>query len=193
MSGLVGAMCLLLFFFGHYVVHLAGVGEILLFVGGVVALLIEVAFIPGHGALGVLGVLAILGSLVLALVGHGSVPLYVSWALGVVTRALTMVCGAVLASVAAMFFIGRRLPASRFGRALVLDSELRGSARELPNLGGVDGVALTALRPAGAAELLGQRVDVVSEGGYIEAGEQLRVVKVEGLRVVVARLDASKG
>jgi len=188
LSGLFGAACLLLFFFGHYVVHLAGLGEILLFAAGVVAVVIEVAFIPGHGALGVVGALAILGSLVLAIMGRSSMPLEVSWALGTVTRALTMVSGALLASVAAMFLIARRLPSTRFGRALVLESAIKASVQVKVDLAGKEGLTLTVLRPAGAIDVDGQRYDVVTEGGFVEAGERVRVIKVEGARIVVARV-----
>lgn len=52
---------------------------------------------------------------------------------------------------------------------------------------GVTGKADSVLRPAGTAWLEGRRVDVVSRGEFIEAGESVRVVKLEGNRVVVAR------
>jgi membrane-bound serine protease (ClpP class) len=185
LAGAVGAMCLLLFFFGHYVVHLAGVGEIVLFVAGVLALIIEVAFIPGHGMLGVLGVIAMLAALAMALVGRGSLPIDIAWAMGAITRALTMVCGALLASMAVMFLVVRKLPSTRFGRALVLESAIKGTAQVLHDLTGAEGVALTPLRPAGAIDLDGRRVDVVSDGAFIDAGAKVRVVRVEGTRVVV--------
>jgi membrane-bound serine protease (ClpP class) len=47
------------------------------------------------------------------------------------------------------------------------------------------GVAKTALRPSGTAVIDGERVDVVTEGNLIEPGTPVRVVAVEGLRVVV--------
>ena len=50
------------------------------------------------------------------------------------------------------------------------------------------GVALTQLRPSGTAEINGQRVDVVTEGGLIERGAKLRVVAVEGSRIVVREI-----
>lgn len=47
------------------------------------------------------------------------------------------------------------------------------------------GEALTQLRPSGTASINGQRVDVVTEGGLIERGAAIRVVAVEGARIVV--------
>ena len=44
------------------------------------------------------------------------------------------------------------------------------------------------LRPAGIAEIEGERVDVVSDGEFIEAGDSIAVVRVDGNRIVVRRL-----
>ena len=53
-----------------------------------------------------------------------------------------------------------------------------------------EGHAESPLRPAGYAIINGRQVDVVTEGNMIEKGEKLKVVKVEGSRVVVRELDA---
>ena len=45
--------------------------------------------------------------------------------------------------------------------------------------------ALSHLRSSGSAVINGQRVDVVTEGAMIEKGSDIKVVAVEGLRVVV--------
>jgi membrane-bound serine protease (ClpP class) len=56
----------------------------------------------------------------------------------------------------------------------------------LAELRGRRGVALTALRPAGTAEIDGRRVDVVAEGGaLIDRGAEIEVAEVEGTRVAV--------
>ena len=76
-------------------------------------------------------------------------------------------------------------PDSRIARKFIS----RGAVGEL----GVDkpellhglGEALTQLRPSGAAHINGQRVDVVAESGLIERGSKVKVVAVEGSRVVV--------
>jgi len=47
------------------------------------------------------------------------------------------------------------------------------------------GTALTQLRPSGVALINGERVDVVTEGGLIERGTAVKVVMVEGARIVV--------
>ncbi|NLP14137.1 MAG: hypothetical protein GX383_06630 [Clostridium sp.] len=53
---------------------------------------------------------------------------------------------------------------------------------------GKEGTTLTALRPAGTAEFNGTRLDVVSEFGYIEKDTKVKVIDVEGRRVVVEKI-----
>ena len=56
------------------------------------------------------------------------------------------------------------------------------------DLVGVEGIALTDLRPSGTAEINGKKVDVVTESEYVEKGQRLKVITVEGIRVVVKPL-----
>lgn len=61
---------------------------------------------------------------------------------------------------------------------------------ELKSLVGQEGVALTILRPAGAAMIGGKKVDVVSESEVIDADTRIKVVEVESNRVVVRPVRA---
>jgi len=53
------------------------------------------------------------------------------------------------------------------------------------------GQTTSALRPAGIAEIDGERVDVVSDGEMIEAGTTIVVSRVDGNRIVVRRHRAT--
>lgn len=53
---------------------------------------------------------------------------------------------------------------------------------------GREGVCLTTLRPSGNVDFDGEKLDVVSEGAFIPKGARVRVVRVEGLRVLVKEL-----
>src|SRR5262249_48453886 len=86
LAGTLGVLCLLAFFFGHYVVHLAGLEEMLLFAGGVLLVVVELAFFPGHGAVAVVGGGLILAALLVALLNMKPVPIEVSVSLGWVPR-----------------------------------------------------------------------------------------------------------
>ena len=81
-----------------------------------------------------------------------------------------------------------------FGRRLVLEAGLGaghayGSApdSDLRWLG-KKGQASSPLRPAGIAEIEGERVDVVSDGELIDAGQRVEVTRVDGNRIVVRRV-----
>jgi len=186
LPGIVGLVCLVAFFWGHGLVHLVGWEEILLLLAGAVLLALEIFVIPGFGVAGVLGILALVAGLTLSLFGHGA-------AVAQVVRALSQVLTALLVAVIASFVLLRFLPRLPIGRKLVLDMSLAGggsvspAATEASGLTGRIGIASSTLRPAGIATIAGRRVDVVSEGDYIQAGEAIEVVLEAGSRVVVRR------
>lgn len=53
---------------------------------------------------------------------------------------------------------------------------------------GREGVCATDLRPAGTIEVDGEPLDVVSEGGFVNAGDKVKVINVDGSRVLVRRI-----
>jgi membrane-bound serine protease (ClpP class) len=184
--GAIGIASLALFFWGHWLVRLAGWEELLLVGLGVVLLAIELFVTPGFGVTGVLGLAALFGGLGLALVGSGATWEAVLVAIGRVALSLLLALGVALALL-------RVLPKSPAGRRLVLDTELRAGAgyASAPEADrqwlGKSGTAVSALRPSGIAELGGERVDVVSDGEFIDAGQPIEVIRVDGNRIVVRR------
>jgi len=184
--GAVGIASLGLFFWGHWLVRLAGWEEILLVALGVILLALEVFVIPGFGITGVLGILALLGGLTLSLVGAGASGAGVLYAVGRVSLSL-------LLAIAVSLALLRFLPRLPYGRRLVLDTGLNARAgyASAPETDlkwiGKRGTAASPLRPAGIADLEGQRVDVVSQGEYIETDTPIEVVRVDANRIVVRR------
>ncbi len=53
---------------------------------------------------------------------------------------------------------------------------------------GKEGIALTILRPSGTAIINNERIDVVTEGGFVDQNAKIKVIKVEGVRIVVREL-----
>ena len=184
--GALGVSSLGLFFWGHWLVQLAGWEELLLGASGVVLLLIEVLVIPGFGVDGILGILAILGGLALSMVGPGAT------AAIMVEAAVRVVLSLLLALVGSLLLL-RWIPRLPFGRRLILSGGLAAaegyaSAPETDaRLLGRTGRTTSPLRPAGIAEIDGRRVDVVSEGEHVDANEPIEVMHVDGNRVVVRR------
>src|SRR5690606_17531613 len=104
-----GALCLALFFFGHHVVNLAGVEDILLFGAGVILIVVEL-LVPGNVFAGAAGVVCILAALVLGLIDFDNVDFGVQWAAGMVSRALATVVGSLIATAALGYALVRALP-----------------------------------------------------------------------------------
>ncbi len=192
LAGGIGLLSLAAFFGAHHLVALAGIEEILLFAAGVLLIAAEVFFIPGFGIAGALGGAAILGSAALSMLGQAPSWTQVLEATGLV--ALSLILVAVVAAV-----LIRHLPRSRrLGRSGVFleDETSRAtgyiSAPARPELVGRVGRALTDLRPSGTALIDDERVDVVTEGPWIEAQRPVRVVRAEGYRHVVREVSEAK-
>ncbi len=143
------------------------------------ALLVVEMCVPGFGVPGVLGI----GLSVLALYRMGPPPALL----------LAIVGAYVLLLLIALIVWMRRLNGKgAFKSKLVLDAVSTrpapaDEAADLSRFAGRTGAAHTPLRPAGIAEIDGARLNVVTEGDYIEAGAPVKVERVEGNRVVVAR------
>lgn len=186
--GGLGVTSLALFLWGHWLVQLAGWEELLLALGGLVLLVLELLVIPGFGVAGVLGIVALLAALVLSMLGTGDTPQFMM-------LAATRVVFALLAALVASLVLLRYLPRLPFGRRFILQTGLA-SARGYASAPASDrqwlgkkGRASSPLHPAGIAEIDGQRVDVVSDGELVDAGQFIEVIRVDGNRVVVRRIN----
>ncbi|MDB4988787.1 MAG: hypothetical protein JWN04_3965 [Myxococcaceae bacterium] len=198
LPGVIGVLCLGLFFGGHLLVNLAGLEELMLLGVGAALLALEVFVIPGFGAAGITGILCIVASLVLTTVG---LPLNVLLQTGAWVEPATRVAIAMSATLVGLVVAIMYLPRTRAMSGLVLSSTLASNTHaEGPDsfvstddtrFAGQLGVTESDLRPVGVARFGEQRVDVVSEGGYVPAGSRVRVLTVEGARIVV-RVEAAE-
>lgn len=151
---------------------------IILFVAGLILVLAEF-LLPGMIA-GIIGTVFIVGSGILAVVA------YPDYALVVI---LAELFGVVVAVAMGMWL----MPRSLLGRRLVLQTSQDSTAGWVAadsdqSLEGIEAKVATALRPAGTIIVSGRRIDAVSDGTFIDAGETVRVVEVHGSRVVVERV-----
>ena len=149
---------------------------------GILLLFIEIILLPGFGAAGVPGILLI-G------LGVGLVWLSSGW------ETALMYAGGVVIVTIPIAILGLWLaPRTKFGKSFILEAAEKSAdgfqapSQNLVNLVGKTGQAITPLRPAGAALIDGQRVDVVTGGEFIETDAEVEVIVVEGNRVVVRRL-----
>jgi membrane-bound serine protease (ClpP class) len=187
LGGLVSLASLGLFFGSSFIVGLAGWEEIILLGVGLVAISIEVFVLPGFGAAGILGLVALGAAVTLAMIGASPTT-------ADVTQALVVLGASLAITVAVAYAWLRHLPNSgRFaglflrGGAQQVDGYIAAAPRS--DLVGQDGVAVTDLRPSGTAQIGPERVDVVTEGEYVAQGRAVRVVRSEGYRHVVRGLQ----
>jgi membrane-bound serine protease (ClpP class) len=187
--GTLGIGSLALFFWGHWLVQLAGWEEMLLVVSGLALLAAEIFIIPGFGVAGVLGIAALLSGLSLSLIGSGA-----TW--DFILKAVGRVIFSLLLALIGSLVLLRFLPRLPFGKKLILATGLAaGEGYASPpetdrSWLGKGGTTVSPLRPSGIADVEGERVDVVSDGDFIEAGAQIVVSRVDGNRIVVRRRRA---
>ncbi len=190
MAGAVGLGCLAAFFGARLLVNLAGIEELLLLGGGIVLLVVEAFVVPGFGVAGALGIVAVLGSVYMSMLGRFPTTVDLVNTAGIIGLSIVLV--AVLA-----FVLFRHLPHSRSLSGVLLKSETSRdtgylSAPEREELVGMIGVAATDLRPSGTAIIDDERLDVVTEGPWIEEGSRIVVLHAESYRHVVREVPAEE-
>lgn len=183
LGGIISLASLGLFFGSSLILGLAGWEEIILLGLGLLALAVEIFILPGFGISGILGILAIAGSMVLAMVGAAPTS-------GDVAQALAVLGASLFITTAVIYAWVRHLPNSGRFRGLLLQGSVHRSdgfvsAPARVDLIGMDGVAVTDLRPSGTARVGEERLDVVTEGGFIPSGSRVRIVQSDGYRHVV--------
>jgi membrane-bound serine protease (ClpP class) len=150
---------------------------VVLLVGGIILLVME-NFIPGF-VLGTLGLVSIVSGILLTYFEFG-------FTFG------TLILGVVFAVAVGIFVISiRNFQRMAAGKTLTNATNigLDSSYALNQDLLGRSGIALTQLRPAGSATINGKKVDVVTQGDLIAANEPVEVIKVEGMRVVVRKIE----
>jgi membrane-bound serine protease (ClpP class) len=187
LGGLISLTSLGLFFGSHLLLGLAGWEEVLLLGVGLIALGVEVFLLPGFGVAGILGIVMIASSMLLALIGSAPTGADVLQAVAVLVASLVV-------TTAVIFGWLRHLPNSTRWSGLFLHhsseaSEGFISAPLREELVGRTGVALTDLRPSGTAVFDDERLDVVTEGEFVGSGSSVTVLRSDGYRHVVRAIE----
>ncbi|MSR64574.1 MAG: hypothetical protein EXS18_02195 [Verrucomicrobiae bacterium] len=202
--GVLAILCLVVFFFGHYVAGLSGLEYLALFAVGVILLCLEFFLFPGTALLGILGALCILISLIMAMVDHmPNTPIVPTLPQLLPTDERSGLPGlgplmnfgiAIGGVIVFALLLSKYLPKTALFNALVLQSASAGTITDptlttkAESLIGTTGKSVSPLRPAGKAMIGDKLIDVVTEGDHIPPNTAIKVVAVEGARVVVARV-----
>ncbi|HEY7002475.1 MAG TPA: NfeD family protein [Candidatus Udaeobacter sp.] len=193
--GIISAICFGLFFLGHYLAGLAGWEVVALFILGVVLVLVEVLFFA-HSTIvfGVVGIFLMLASLLWTMVDRYPGQNFFPTGKMLAVPLLNMFI-AIVGSFIVIALLARYLPrTSIYRRFALMDSNppgpsLAGVPRQFATAlalsPGMQGTAVTVLRPSGKARFADQVVDVVTEGEFIAPQTPVTVIRTDGMRVVV--------
>ena len=136
-------------------------------------------FTPGIGVAGATGLLSLIAVIVMQLGwGHPQVALYI-------------IAIALLLIILGLVWVIRSMQRGRLSKSFLVLNE-RSSGTSVPDVAsakedlvGKTGIAISTLRPAGIAEIDGKRIDVTTDGTFIQKGEAIKVVKAEGIHIIV--------
>jgi len=174
-AAFIGLFAALLFFGSQWLTGVASWFELILFMSGILLLIIEL-YVPGFGFWGISGVSCILVSFFLTLGGN--------------MVAVNILSISLMIAIVAFLLILKFLPSSKLWAKMILEDSEKSqggfsSSSDYSRYLGREGVVTSLLRPAGMMTIDGEQIDVVSEGQYIEPGTKVKVVSVNGSRIVV--------
>ena len=186
--GTFGAVCLALSLGASYIVRLATMTDFLIILVGVLLLLVEVLLIPGFGLAGLSGIGILLWGLYELLlpdvpVGHE-----------IHSMVLTGFTIGIIGGIIGFILLFKLMTKTEFWQKLTspnVQEKEKGysSSIGLEDLTGEEGITDTDLRPSGWVNVGDQRIFVVTEGSYINKNEKVKILSVDGNRVVVRKIN----
>lgn len=176
-GGLLSIIGFSLFFMGSIMGGNAHLLSVVLFIAGI-AMLVAEAAAPGFGVFGTLGIAGVVLSIVMASSS--------------LTQALAYMLVAIVLTVAVVALIFKKLPKRKLAKTLLLDTNLSKEsgfipAKEMLEYIDREGRAVSFLRPSGKIEIDNEILDAVSDGEFIQKDELVKVIRVEGSKIVVRK------
>ncbi len=154
---------------------------VILIIIGMIAIILEV-FIPDAGILAIIGATIILAAIIYAFVKFGFLT-------GIIFSCIGLICGPLSFIIAFKIF-----PKSYFGKKIILNQTenteegfVAHSDKNLKNLVNANGIVFATCKPAGIAIIESIKYNVISSGEYIEKNEEIKVVKVEGNKIIIRK------
>jgi membrane-bound serine protease (ClpP class) len=197
--GIVGILCLALVVFNQYLVGLAGYTEMLILTLGIILLGFEMFVIPGFGIAGIAGILCIMVGLLLGfqdfVIPDPALPWEKELLVDNLLKVMCSVVGAFVAALAVLRYVFPRISRTIHGpylEATLADARFDLPAAETRIEVGRTGTAVTLLRPSGKAKIDGEVYDVVTQGDFIPKGSGIRVLKISGAKIIVARESSNE-
>ena len=183
--GLIGGTCLLLFFFGHHIAGLAGMEDFIFFGLGIVLIALEIFITPGFGLLGISGLIIMLFSLINSMVERipGSWK-PISLDPSIFIEPILNVSIAFFGSLGLVLIIGKFLPSASLFSNLTLNEKII-NYNSKDNIIGREGITFSDLRPSGSAIFDNKKIDVFTEGEFIQKNSKIKIISTKGSRTIV--------
>lgn len=180
--GVGGVTAIIAFSVFFFVQFLSGSSSFLapaIFTLGAVLLCVEIFLIPGFGITGILGIAGIIAGI------------FISFGINNIAIASIVVFTSLIIDIILIILIAKFMSKSEnFKYKITLNNDTAGyhSSISYNELLGKNGIAETFFRPSGYISIDGKKYDAVSEGEFIDKGSNLKVILVEGNRIVVKKI-----
>jgi membrane-bound serine protease (ClpP class) len=185
--GFVGLACLILSLSASYIAQLATMSDMLFVLTGLALILLEVLVIPGFGIAGLGGIGLMIYGLYLLLLPD--VPVGEE----VLGQAMDGFLIGIVGAIIGLVLLAKLMIKTKFWEQLTApDTQKKEDGYSntfgWESLQGETGIADTDLHPSGWVRVKDQRIFVVSEGEFIEEGKEIKILSVDGNRVLVREL-----
>lgn len=139
---------------------------------GIVLIIVEIIFVPGTTVVGILGFGMVVGGVVMSFNAFGS------------STGYTVAGGTVIVTAVVLFWSLRTKPWKKLSLRNAIDSRVNEGALDSLTVG-EEGVAVSALRPSGKAEIGGKMYEVTTLGNFADAGTTVKVIRISSHQIVV--------
>ena len=185
--GFVGLTCLILSLSASYIAQLATMSDMLFVLTGLALILLEVLVIPGFGIAGLGGIGLMIYGLYLLLLPD--IPVGEE----VLGQAMDGFLIGLVGAVIGLVLLVKLMIKTKFWEQLTApDTQKKEDGYSntfgWESLQGETGISDTDLHPSGWVRVKDQRIFVVSEGEFIEEGKEIKILSVDGNRVLVREL-----
>ena len=160
---------------------------------GVVLIALEIFVVPGFGVTGILGILFLVGGLSASLVKNQGLD-FSNVPLKEVLRSITIVLVSMATSIILVIWIVKQFVTAKSAHPFVdddtQDKEKGYSAfdRTILEYVGLEGVAVSDMKPSGFIEINGRKLDAEAKEGFITRGERIIVDSVRSINLVVKKV-----
>jgi membrane-bound serine protease (ClpP class) len=187
----------ILYFAPLYLEGLAENWEMVIFVIGLILIILEIFVIPGFGIAGIGGLILAITGLVLSMVDNiiFEFEFHATEAIVTVLRSFIIVSVSIFLSFILSLYLSKKMLTSHAFSWIVLNSTQKkeegfvGVESKQKELIGSIGFAATDLRPSGKVEIDEEIYDAISEIGYINKGQEVKVIDYRSGQIYVMKVD----